>query len=123
MMAKVEKARVAECKRWIKGHPEKPGYIITRRKILRDFEAAALVDGLTWRESLYAVGVKYGLIDVGGRPTSKWAAAVIAKARKAHRRQRKDFLEGQMAEARFRSGDRSPGPISSSYSPNGAADP
>jgi hypothetical protein len=110
MMQKAEKRRAAKVERSFRAHPEMPVEIIGRGEILNYFHDVATNDGLTWREALRAAGSDYGIIDVEGKATRQWAASVIAKARKAYRRWRRDFLESKMASALAKSvtGDQAP---------------
>jgi hypothetical protein len=109
MMEKAEK-RGAKLERSFRAHPEMPVETIGRGDILNHFHDVATIDGLTWREALRAAGSEYGIIDVEGKATSQWAASVIAKARKAYRRWRRDFLEYKMASAMVNcwEGDQAP---------------
>jgi hypothetical protein len=98
-----------------------PWHEVSDEEILGKFEDAAAVDGLNWRDSLWQVGRRYGLIDVGGEPASKSAARVIAKARKAYRRWRRDFLEDKMASALSESGTGNQAPLLELYRKLGKA--
>jgi SprT-like family protein len=118
MMEKAEKRREAELERWTKAHPDGATEIVTRQEILRDFADAA-AEGLNWRKSLWAVGAERGLIDVGGKPKSKWSERVIAEARKAHRRARRDFVERARISAKFEAARATPSETAESERPAG----
>jgi hypothetical protein len=60
-----------------------PTQAITEEDILGDFRNAAS-DGLTWNQARRAVGNAHGLLDVGGKPSSPWAAKMLQEARRAH---------------------------------------
>jgi len=96
MMHKAEKRRAREVSRLAQQykleHGDKPRiHSIGETDILEKFgdvEAA----GLPWRQALLVIGTEYGLIDVDGKPTNRWAADVIAKGEKVHARSRRDHL-------------------------------
>jgi hypothetical protein len=54
-----------------------------------------------WRVVLWAVGGKYGLIDVDGKAKNRRASRIIKQGRKAHQRVRREYLEGQRFRRQF----------------------
>ena len=108
-MARVERQRAHAVERYARTH-QLTTHKVGVKEILGYFEEAVTVEGLNWRQSLRAIGTECGLIDVGGNSTSEWAAGVIAQTRKAYRRQRRDFLEGEMVSTMVNcwEGDQAP---------------
>src|SRR5262249_26676054 len=72
----------------------------TKANILRSFEAAAFVQGSTWKGGLWAIGRDYELLDIDENPLSAYQELIMA-ARKAYRRARRDFHEEKRFRAAF----------------------
>lgn len=78
---------------------------VTDEEIIGRFDDAA-VEGLTWKEALWAVGHENGLLDVGGRPIDAWARRLVRRGRARHGATRRMLLEGErMREAMLRARD------------------
>ena len=67
--------------------------VLSKQEIMDEFEDAAVE--LPWLKALFSVGGRYGLIDVGGKPTSRRTAKIIANGKKVHQRYRKYYLKGE----------------------------
>lgn len=72
-----------------------PVHEISDEEIVLELSEPQEAAAQTWTTMLWSTGARYGLIDVGGRPMSRWADRILKKAKKAHRRERRDFLEGE----------------------------
>jgi len=90
-MNRVEAARQRRCEKET-NQKKLEVHEVTNDEIIRDFDDAAALNGLTWKEAVFAVGGEYGLIDVDGNPKDRWAAKVLSSAKKAHRRGREFYL-------------------------------
>jgi hypothetical protein len=99
-MGKAEAARQRPILRALK---IRPAVQLTDDDTLRAFTAAATE--MTERAAVLTVGIKYGLLDVEGKPKSGRAAAVIAKGRKAFRVSRSEFLQNNKQAFRLTRGD------------------
>jgi hypothetical protein len=90
-----EKKRAREIEKLARKH-KLPTQTITDADIATQFyDAAAEV---TWRDALSIIGLEMGLLNVDGKPKDRWAAAVIAKGRRAHARGRRDHLSWTKAQ-------------------------
>ena len=87
----MEKAEAARQRPILRALKIRPAIQLTNDNILGVFTEAA--GEMTERAAVLIVGKKYGLLDVEGKPKSGWAAAVIAKGRKAFRVGRREFLQ------------------------------
>lgn len=90
-MVRVEMRRERRIEAYVKKHNLGPAHTVKADEIVQEFEDAA--SELSWSKALLAIGGMYGLIDVGGKPTSRWAARVLAEAQKVHQRSRREYLE------------------------------
>lgn len=76
-----------------------PTRTITDADIATQFyEAGAEV---TWRVALGIIGLEMGLLDVDGKPKSRWAARVVAMGRRAHARGRRDHFAYEKSQREF----------------------
>jgi hypothetical protein len=100
-MEKVEASRQRPILRAMRNRPmrNRPVIQLTEDDIQDDFKEAAWE--MTERPAVVNVGVKHGLLDVEGKPKSKWAAGVIARGRKAFRVERREFLQMEKFKAQF----------------------
>jgi hypothetical protein len=102
-MERAEAQRSRELERWVE-RKKIPSEELTDDGIIREFEDAAS-DGLSWKKALLAIGPMYGLTDESGRPTHRLARCLLATARKAHARARRDTLRMPRAENRTKASD------------------
>ena len=65
-------------------------HAVTDDEIISRFEDLGYE--VTWVNALWTVGTEYALVDIGRKPTSRWAARMITMGKKAHCRARKEFL-------------------------------
>lgn len=72
-----------------------PTHEISDEEIILELSEPQEAAAQPWRTMLWAGGAEYGLIDVAGRPTSRWAGRILKKAKKAHQRNRRSFLRGE----------------------------
>lgn len=70
---------------------------ITPEMIIGDFRDAALAT--TCKPAKYFIGIKHGLLDVGGKPGSRWAARILREGRKAFQRRRRELLADRKFQA------------------------
>lgn len=81
---RLERARIKELEKQTFEDVEE----ITDAVIIERFEEAAMTlyrkePTESWRTARWAVGLEYGLLDVGGKPRNSWAARVIAEGKRA----------------------------------------
>lgn len=98
-MARVEARRQRSVETYSKTHNLGPPHVVNQEEIMRDFANAGLQ--IPWMKALLEVGRMHNLIDVGGKPISRWAARVLAQGKKVHRRHRRDQLEHERLRKRF----------------------
>jgi SprT-like family len=109
MMGNAEKRRARKVLKQARECGIKPEQFRTvgKREMVQRFRDAAM-QNFTWREALFAVGNEYGLIDVDGKPKNRRCADLVAEGRRAHTRQRREFLSwpenSEAARAKFEAG-------------------
>ncbi len=74
--------------------------VITDADIVKEFSEAE-IGARRWKDAVVAIGLQYGLADDTGRPTTAHARQLFAKARKVHRRARRDHLEYEKLSKHF----------------------
>ena len=83
--------------RWTDDQAKRLGFgspeVLSEQEIMDEFEGAAVE--MTWLKALFTIGGRYGFIDVGGKPTSRRTAGIIANGRRVHRSYRKYYLMGE----------------------------
>ncbi len=85
---RLERARRRQVERDAQGLDEQ---IVTDDEIAGQFGYAAAY-GLTWKRALLAVGAQWGLLDVGGEPSSARARRIIEMGEREHRKGRRMLL-------------------------------
>jgi hypothetical protein len=90
-MDRAESQRARGVIAWEKAHPEIATIDLQADTILTRFEDAAME--LPWKKAVAAVGLEYGFTDETGRPLTPWAFRLLARARRAHTRARREHLE------------------------------
>lgn len=69
----------------------------TPEMIIGDFRDAAMET--TWKNAMCCLGIRHGLLDVGGKPNSRRAARILREGRKAFQRQRRKVLADRKFQA------------------------
>lgn len=72
--------------------------LVSDDDIVREFEDHAWE--LSWKEALITIGLENGLIDETGRPLNQRYRRLLARARKAHSRARRQYLDEERRHMR-----------------------
>ena len=91
IMQRAEHKRARGVERRIREKKIESGRVLTNEDIIAEFCDYDMRE-IPWTAVLRYKGAQYGLADETGRPVNRGASALLAKAKKAHRRARREFL-------------------------------